>query len=474
MKFIKKRLFFIICVAIFLVGVVLFVGGMLIDSDNQEGRDDVKDQYDNANKLAKQAVHQNILTLLKNNAQQASHDEQSVAQLAKNTTTRPILYEKVFPAPPGQSSIIYYRDFAGQYCQSIDDLIKIIRGSDRPSKIEEQKVLDDYAEGAGQTRDIRQPRRTSPEQGVRPGVGVFEMPGMGEMPGMMPGRHLGITRQSQQEEPLIEELRRKRAQQISIYTSPESFCCYDYWKDHQGAGDAEILLADSWFSQIAYWIQQDVVLSIAQVNDNTVSVLENPLKRLIEISFGGAKAGEAITTTRTRITNYRDDSDVASRRVADSRDQLPEYVIKIKGGDNEEMLPSGLIATAWTERISSELVDIVHFEIGVIIDTTRIIEFINVLQGTKTDSENGAPRNQITVLEIQTEPVEIQLEKAAGFHYGSGSLTVLRLTCEYAFFKSGYEKLKPKPVQQLFLAQSDFDSTDRSSKKFSGRSAKIS
>ena len=51
------------------------------------------------------------------------------------------------------------------------------------------------------------------------------------------------------------------------------------------------MLRDSWFGQLSLWIQEDVTLSINQMNDIEASVMENPIKRLVEISFCGNVSG---------------------------------------------------------------------------------------------------------------------------------------------------------------------------------------
>ena len=62
---------------------------------------------------------------------------------------------------------------------------------------------------------------------------------------------------------LLVELREKRAQQVSIYANANSFALYDFWSSHDGSsGTTAALQNDSWFSQIAHWIQEDLVLSI--------------------------------------------------------------------------------------------------------------------------------------------------------------------------------------------------------------------
>ena len=110
------------------------------------------------------------------------------------------------------------------------------------------------------------------------------------------------------------------------------------------------------------------------------------------------------------------------------------------------------VATSVTERASDELIDVVHFELAVIVDTVAVIDFINALQSLKHDREDPDrhKRNQISILEYVLEPVDVEQEIATGYHYGPASLGVMRIVCEYFFFKSGYEKYQPEPVKSLF------------------------
>lgn len=535
MNFIKKYLFFLICLVVFLLGIIMFTFGMMISSGNAKENRKIESQYKKATKLSRKVIHQNVLDRLENKARQARVDQKAVEAKARKTTSRPLLHQNVFPTPPGQSSVIYYRQFAQQYCLAIDILMGMLNGSDRPSEIEEKNVLENYDKGKSKRRDY---------SGDNLGYG-----------GNMNFPRRG-SRRGTQDNPLIEELRRERAKQISIYANPDSFSCYDYWRDHQGEADGgrDILMLDSWFSQIALWIQEDVITSVGQVNRQSASVLQNPIKRLIEVSFCGVKTFDS----RSSMRRGRFDRQIAQRRQVGSEHVLPDYVLSEKGTPGQADIMSGNITTPWTKRASEDLVDVVHFEVAVIIDSTHMIEFINSLQGMKNnygasaiidfidalasmkhyraseitdfvqslESMNNddattiidfinnlqkmkshkasaiiafvnamgnlldanAPeiiafvqslqgrdniaeaariidfintlesinnqaadpkRNQITVLETQWEPVRIQVENENGYYYGSASLTVLRLLCEYSFFKVGYEQLKPKPVKKL-------------------------
>jgi hypothetical protein len=445
MNFIKKRLFLIGCVAAFLAGVGFFVPAMMINADNLKDFNGIKAEYDKVNNtMSRNAVHNNVLAKLRENRDRIREDAKKVILLAQQTSNRSLIYQKVFPKPwEASSKIIYYRIFADTYYKLIDSFIgEYLGGGPRPSPAEEDNIREEY-------------RKTSVDGGRGTG-GAFSM---------------GASRTRVAETPeaiLIDELRRDRAGQIKIYVGPDSFCCYDYWKNHDGTGDAKALLMDSWFTQIAAWIEEDVVLSINQVN-REASVLKNPVKRLIEISFSGGPAtpsGDRGTTGAARTgTSSRQQESLVGRREQNSESYLPDYVIRksSSGSRDETEVLTGNMTTSMTERASNELIDVVHFELAVIVDTVAVIDFINALQSLKHDRQDPDrhKRNQISVLEYVLEPIDVEQEIAAGYHYGPASLGVMRIVCEYFFFKSGYEKYKPEPVKDLLRQDEETTETRR-------------
>ncbi len=460
MDFIKKRLFLIICCGIIVLSLGVFAWGMMIISSNKNELSKVQSAASKVATLRRQAVHDNIISQLKIQAGIAQSDEKNVRKIAHDTTSnRPLIFGKVFPKPAEEANRkYYYNQFSTNYCGFVDKLIAGLNGGDHPSQVEEQKVRDNYKKSSGLAAGAA--------------GGDLGMPGM-EMPGMgMPGMGGGYVRKGGGKSPvekLIEDLRRRRAQAISLYVSPNAFCCYSYWSE-QPEGDRKVMMINSWFTQIAAWIQQDVVLSIGQLNKTSVSVLKNPVKRLIEISFDGPGAGQAnsnrgaAAAVRTPLAgaSYMGQSRAVGRSVSELI--LPTYIKKpsksssatrnVMTGTSQG--GTGNIAVPWTNHYSDKLVDVVQFKLVVIIDSTKIISFVNALQSPKGAVGQNL-RNQITVLQTETEPLDITAEHQAGYYYGNASLVVLKLACEYVFFKiddpnskRDYEECKPAPVKAMF------------------------
>jgi len=448
MNFIKKRLFLIVSMLLILVAGSLFLYGKTVEKKNATNNQTVLTKYNQIQSISREGVHNNVLKKLKTLAILANQDMEEVKKKAKQTTARPFLNPDIFPEPKGQNPLIKYQKFAYAYCRSVDDFLQKLGAGVPPSPIEERRLREKILNRpANTTRTSSFGSRRSPSFGL--------------------GSSQGPRTDEQIE---IDELRKQRAQNISIYSDTTSFFAYDFWENPQ-PDEKNALLHDTWFSQLACWIQEDVVLAIQKINENSKSVPTSPIKRLIEISFQGTSVGTSGYSDR-RAT-YRASASPgsrlasattnlgAARRIGGNVEFLPGYLLPPDPSVNTGMTGGvkniGQIADSWTQRISGGLVDVVQFEVALVIDTMKIDAFLNALQSekyteiiqnnsSKTTKHN---RNQITVLQIMIEPLEIDLEKQSGFYYGPGSLGVLRLVGEYVFFKSGYETNMPIPVKDM-------------------------
>ena len=233
MGFIKKHLFLILCALVVLLGAGLFAYGMMVARKNEQQNQTIQSVCDKVDKLGSNVVYDNELTQIKLDAKKTFSDAETVLALAKDTSARPLMYPDIFPEPRGESLIIKYDRFARTYLQIVEDYLQQLRAGDRPSTIEIDKVLEDF-------------RRSSEIAGGRSAGRMPAMPGMPGMPGMIGG---GAMRRSSsrtgQEEKLIDDLRRQKAQACLIYANNNAFCCYDYWKYHESTDKDTMLLQES-------------------------------------------------------------------------------------------------------------------------------------------------------------------------------------------------------------------------------------
>ena len=226
---------------------------------------------------------------------------------------------------------------------------------------------------------------------------------------------------------IIEQLCKDRAESIPVYASPEVFSGYTFWDNYSYIGRDEAI-QDCWKGQLAYWIQKDVADTIAAINKNSSSVLKSGVKRLLGISFSGLISK----------------SDAASRQSFSGTTDLPQYVVS----ETE-----GALTFPWTERITNEDIDVVHFACSLIVSNKAVQPFMKELCSQKTHVFKGWSgqeagqefvRNQITILKSSAEPIARTSNLSDKYRYGADAVVQLNLVCEYVFNSAGYSVVKPK------------------------------
>ncbi|MCH9022552.1 MAG: hypothetical protein IID32_07285, partial [Planctomycetes bacterium] len=434
---------------LFLVAGGLFFYGKTVEGKNVLNNQAVINKYNQLKNLNRELVNKSVLDQTEILANLANKDMEEVKKRAAQTTARPLLNPDIFPEPRGQNPLIKFQKFARAYCRHVDLLILKLAAGVPPSPIEERRFREKILK-----RSV-----SSAISGNYSSFGTNTL-------------RSGLASQGPRSDEQIEidEFRKQRAQNISIYANTSSFFAYDFWANPQ-PDEKNALLHDAWFSQLAYWIQEDTILAIKKINADSKSVSTSPIKRLIEISFSGIPVGTSGTIDRSY--SYGSGSAAAARlagvninlgaarRTIGNELFLPEYLLPPDSAPGMSMSGNvknvGQITDSWTQRISGDLIDVIQFELGLVIDTIKIDDFIDALQSEKStvislnDSTNSnqCRRNQITVLQFMIEPLEVELENQSGFFYGPGSLAVLRLIGEYVFFKSGYQANMPKPVKDM-------------------------
>ncbi len=444
--FIKKYLVYGIYILVILVSIGIYVWAILITGNNVKEYSAIETQYRTATTLGTKAVPENVIQFYNENIKLAEEDKKNVLDFCKTTSSRPFLFINVFPFAPQDVSKQYYTNFASEYCKAVENYLTILRASDKPTALEEQNYLANS-------------KRTSTDAGAGAGA-------VGRDPRAGGGGAMMATGSA--DEKLLNEFREQRSQQISIYANLDSFVLYEFWQNHDGStGTTTSLQTDSWYSQIAHWIQEDVALSINKINSLTSPVTQNPVKRLVEISFSGSAAssgtgtgagagggrggirGGAFTDPRAgggRTTMSSSNIDVASR--SGSTTVLPGLVVNAEDATGTTLTRvSSEMAKPWTGNYSNEITDVFHFSTSVIISSNRINDFINSLQSSRTNADGTNSRNQITVLQYNLSPVNIQTEENNGYYYGGGSLVRADFICQYVFFKSGYESKIPNVLK---------------------------
>ncbi len=410
MRFIRKYASLLIPMGILLVAVVLFVPTLLA---GRSIRKSMESSIADGRKLSSmrsktppkaQAEVEKLYQI------EHKKDADEIVRLSRRSTQRELISYKIFPKPKDTSQQVFFQ-FGAQYRATIEELVKSMSARDAPHDIDIRKEIE--GEGGG---------------GASVMGGRFGRIGSTKTSGTKKGPRNAI----------VDAVCNKRAESVPVYANPNSFAWYRFWENYKYSG-LDAAIKDCWHSQIAYWIYEDVVAAINEVNSGSDSVFTSGVKRLVGVSF--SKPVEYV------------DSD--SRNLAVVGPDAPDYVME-KGA-------SVLDTEPWTGRMCDADIDVVHFAVSVIVDSKSFMPFIKKLCGEKEHRyregylANGPERvykhNQITVLQSKIEPVDRTATQHEFYRYGDGAIVQLSFVCEYVFNRSIYDKIKPEPIKVL-LGQS--------------------
>lgn len=164
-------------------------------------------------------------------------------------------------------------------------------------------------------------------------------------------------------------------------------------------------------AQVGLWVQQDVALAIADANQGSRTVIESPVKRLIQIRlrtelFQGATASGGSATPSAS---------------ADPSGTIPhDFMVS----------PTG--------RVSNGVYDVVPFTLRLDVDAQQVPHVLQALS-----------RNRfITVNNCSLSTVDNVLMQAMGYLYGDKPVVQLDLQCEELLFRKWTQPLMPLRVQQ--------------------------
>ena len=436
----------------------------------------------------KETQSNNDSSALRAQQQDYAKDANNIVLLAQQTTQRELLSYDVFRDPNKISSTVVFRQFGQHYRKAIDDLLIKIGAGDCPTEDQIQKGIEDSAVnsrlrrsrsgmmGMGMMGGVpgqpSAPTPGAPRSRFSPMMGMGGMGmGMGRSAyggaspyGGGPGARAGSARSTrgylsrsmrigELEAMVVEEICRQRAGSLSVYAYPSDLSGYDFWGDYKLAVEPNQAIEDCWYFQLAYWVIEDVFYTVSSVNADYDSVLTAPVKQLKQMSFNmglkRAGAGGSIFTGRRRRrgpSKRRDDVD------------RPAYVHSNDDGLAESC--TGRFTTPESD------VDVIHFNLTVVIDVKSIMKFMQELSSAKehkfrgftgNEPEQTFKHNQITVLESKfmsagNEPYSL-------YDYGDNPVVELDLICEYIFNRKGYNEIKPKTVAQSIIAAAEASSS---------------
>jgi len=368
-----------------------------------------------ADTVPSEAQAQEEMQYLEKNLQDA---DQVDSLMTKASQRELICYNPViFPEPTDKSAQVY-NVFARDYRAAIESLMVRIKAKDAPSDAE-----------------IRS------QTGVSTG-----MAGGGLMGGglVAPSTGAGASMNA-----MVDAVCLKRAEEISIYANPSSFNWYSYWEKFVYKSVDESL-QNCWSSQIAYWVYEDVIQSIETLNASSTKVSTSPVKRLLGVRFNGPVQVVTPQTMGFGMMGMETmmGGGMLPGQSGPSMLDAPAYV----------KTTSPYMPAAWTGRVCNEQIDVIHFAVAIIVDSTATASFMKELCSIKPHTfregflEKGkqetAAHNQITIMQFEIEPVLKEDGVHAYYRYGKNAVVRLNLVCEYLFSRQGYDVIKPAPVKK--------------------------
>jgi hypothetical protein len=428
-------------VVIGLVGVLLFIVTLLMSSKLKERVIDesITKRGGQIGLLSRSAVAREQWKVERAYQQEHKKDANAIEDLARHITQRELLSYEIFPVPKDKSQFIFEK-FGQQFRGAIDKLIARINAGERPSKVDLEKSL----------QSSLGPSSVSYRDSVR---GFYRDGVMGVPYGKLGGARAEIR----------DAICRARAESVSVYANPINLSGYGFWGKYKYAGMDEAV-KDCWHHQLGYWIIEDVIDTIDAMNSNSNSVFTSPVKRLLGVWF--TRSGELTMGSVSSVVaagGRYTDREVVTR-------DMPSYVFSIRDG----------LTDPWTGRTCNDDIDVVHFNIAVVVSAKSVLPFMQEFCSAKQhkfkgffgeEQEQIFKHNQITILKSKIGVVAqggVEDERGIsglyeygerggsyaykGIHddyrYGEDAVVELGLICEYIFNKKGYDEIKPELVKK--------------------------
>ena len=411
-----------------LAAVLLFIPGQLMSSKltNYIASESISKRGKQVQLLSRSDISGSQWKVEKEYMEACAEDANQIALIAAQSSRRQLLSYKIFPKPKGISTLIF-EQFGQQFRDSVDALIGRAGACDCPTDVELQRSMQSYSSSGSAVRRPAEYRagRVPPLGGERGSPGMlFKTPYGGS---------------SDAEAAIKDALCRDKAESASVYSNPANLSGYEFWErgepksgkskksdkfTYTGTDEA---VKDCWYYQLAYWIIEDVIDTIGALNSESDSVFTSPVKRLMAVSF---------TTSDKRS--------ISRKKTAGDR---PSYVLAVEDGLTEP----------WTGRLCNDDIDVVHFNVVVVVSTKSVLPFMQQLCSAKQHKFRGFfgesqeqifEHNQITILESNIRSIDRGDETHSLYRYGEDAVVELDLTCEYIFNKNGYDKIKPELIKK--------------------------
>jgi hypothetical protein len=418
----KNNMSLLVAIIIAVVSLLLFIPTGIIGSGlkKQVKKTSIENGENKIQQLIKDLKSPELKRIDQAHLDALDKDSNDITALAAQTTQRQYLKKEVFSIDPNSSTFspeIFTR-FGETYCSQIDQLIAAGKGGTSVTKLEIDTVLKELTSKSTSTSSqaVTRPQRSK-----------------------VSSENLILSSYTTDSEIIvINQLLQTKAKSVSCYIDPLVIGGYKFWKNYTAAQyeQLDLAVANSWYYQLAYWVVEDVLNTIANINSSSQNVLKSPVKRLMSVSF-------ISDIDRSSLLSFKSNSPTASSSSRGSVDK-PFYVTSAAEGLSE----------TYTARYCNDTLDVINFKIEMVISTKALFEFMQQLCSTKehiyiddSGREHKYKHNQITILETCLNSIDSYSADHELYSYGQDNVAKLDMVCEYIFIKAGYENVKPETVK---------------------------
>ncbi len=457
MGFIKKNAFLLGCAVVGIVSLGLVIWGMSGMSKVGTEMDKSKRLHGELDRVAKKPSNPQGIEFEKQRILLIREYHGKVMAHFRNRCVRTALVENLLPDPgkgPRGKNLRY--EFRSQYRQAMKSLLVRLNAGQPPAKEE----IDDTADYL-RKKAMEEAEFANDDQEASPGAG----PGRGGRGGKTVGsgfRGSGSQKDTSLPErkgpgstkaywqALAERAKSDPTMLASISKARQIYCyavvgrggSFELSQIYVNTDEAAPSMADIWYAQLWYWIQQDIVEALASVNDRAAAeILDQKAKADDAARLGQAKMDEPWVgnlpikdVLSIRVSDYIVDTGDSRPPTAGRRTESPDR-------------PPEHPDAAYTHLFSDPLFDVINVRVKIAIDVRQLPVILNEFCHDR----------YYTVLNVSCRAVPPDLS-FTGKLYGPQPVVVATLDLQtYLFYKS-YVPLMPLAIrEQLGIPEDQFE-----------------
>lgn len=428
MGFIKKNAFLLGCALGGIIGVGLMLWGMSRMGAVRSEMDLAKRLHGDLNRVAGGAVQPRSIDAEKDRIRQArDQHEQVLAHFAARNIRKPLL-ENLLPDPgKGTQGKQLRYDFRSKYQDAMNGLLLRLSAGQPPNKQEientadylRKKAMEEQKFGTGDGESPKGSEGRSGSGSSGPGKGDSTAMPERKGPASTQAYWAALKDKAQDDATMLTAI--DKARNISCYASVGRGGSFDLLKMYEGTDEAAPGMGEIWEAQLLYWIQQDIVEALANVNDRAAAGLEKPWVGNLPIK----------DVRSIGVSNYIQEADGS-----------PATSLRAQPGDRPPEHPDAV----FTHVAADNLYDVINVRLRIVVDVRALPTLLHELTHDKYQ----------VVLNVGYEEVRPDLS-FRGKIYGPQPVVLATIDLQTYLFYKAYVPLMPEVIREQQGTQAQFD-----------------